>query len=322
MLNLSLSQKIHSHLQQTQRILIVPHQNPDGDAIGSMSALAEYLLNYLKKEVDVFCATAIPPNLKFIPHSHLIKTDESLFSQSNLDAIIVVDSGDLRYAGIHKYIKNHPAKIINIDHHPTNEQFGHFNLVNHRASSAAEVVVDFFKANQIKLNKNMATALLTGILTDTDNFTNGATTMRALNIAGELLRSGTNIRQINRWTLKNNSINTLKLWGVVLNRLEYNPIKDMAYTYLTRIDYQKYELDEKEVDGISNFMNTIGGVKVGLFLKETTDGKIKGSFRTTRDDVDVSAMAKKLNGGGHKKAAGFTVIGSDIQTVLNQILTA
>ena len=314
------SKTIHNHLNKAQKIILVPHQNPDGDALGSVGALAEYLLNYLKKEVSIFCATTIPQNLTFIPHTHLIQNDEELFNSKNIDTILVVDSGDLQYAGIHKFVKNHSATIINIDHHPTNKNYGHINLLNSEASSTTEIIYDFLKINRVSINPKIATALLTGIITDTGNFTNSATTFSALNISGKLLRCGANIGQINKHTLKNNSLSILKLWGILLNRLEYHTQKEMVYTYLTQEDYKKYKLDEKEVDGMANFMNIIGGVKVALFLKETEKGEIKGSFRTTHDDVDVSVLAKKFNGGGHKKAAGFTVEGN-METVLSQILT-
>jgi len=319
---LHVSKQIHSVLQEASHILLVPHQNPDGDAIGSVGALAEYLINQLQKKVDIFCLTAVPPSLHFVPHSHLVSSDELIWQVKTIDTILVVDSGDLRYAGINKFVKSHQAQIINIDHHPTNDNYGHINLINPSASSTAEIIFDFFQANNLKLNKQIATALLTGILTDTGNFTNGATSMRALNIASSLLKSGARIREINQWTLKNNTIDILKLWGIVLNRLEYDANKDLAYTYLTQADYKKFNLDEKEVEGISNFMNTVGGVKMGLFLKETTDGKIKGSFRTTYDDVDVSVLAKQFGGGGHKKAAGFTVENQTISSVLDRILTS
>jgi len=102
-------------------------------------------------------------------------------------------------------------------------------------------------------------------------------------------------------------------------RLTKKENSDMAYTYLTIKDLTQYGINDDDVEGISNFLNKLDGAKVSLFIKETADGKIKGSFRTTNDDVDVSALAKKMGGGGHKKAAGFTTDGT-IENVVNKII--
>ena len=93
----------------------------------------------------------------------------------------------------------------------------------------------------------------------------------------------------------------------------------MAYTYLTIKDLTEYGINDDDVEGVSNFLNKLDGAKISLFIKETADGKIKGSFRTTNDDVDVSALAKKMGGGGHKKAAGFTTDGT-IENVVDRII--
>ena len=119
--------------------------------------------------------------------------------------------------------------------------------------------------------------------------------------------------------VQNKSIDIIKLWGVILSRLNKKEEIDMAYTYLTIKDLVKYGIDDDDVEGISNFLNKLDGAKISLFIKETADGKVKGSFRTTHEDVDVSALAKKLGGGGHKKAAGFTADGT-IENVVNRII--
>lgn len=165
----------------------------------------------------------------------------------------------------------------------------------------------------------MATALLTGLITDTNNLTNSATSISAINTASQLIRLGGNLSTVNKWTVKNSSMAMLKIWGVILQRLEFIPDKEIAYTYLTRQDCQTAGLLEHQTEGVANFMNNISGVKASLFLKEVDNNQVKGSFRTTIDNVDVSAWAKKMGGGGHKKAAGFTATGS-IEQVLDKIL--
>ena len=313
------AKQINHHLLGAKKVVIVPHQNPDGDALGSAAALTDYLVS-LGKNPQIFCPAPILKKMQFLPYLERVIYTPAVFEDLSIDTIIVLDSGDLRYAGIDHLIKTHPADIINIDHHHTNERYGKINLVVPTASSTSEIVFNFFKHNHIGLNHKVATALLTGLVSDTDNFSNGATSSEALSIASELIRAGGNLNLINGWTLKNKTPDVLRLWGATLSRLTRHEGLDLAYTYLTREDLIKNNVSESESEGIANYLNNLDGVKISLILKETEDGKIKGSFRTTRDDTDVSALAKKLGGGGHKKAAGFTT-GGTIKEVLAKILT-
>ncbi len=309
---------IHQHLLKAKKIVVVPHQNPDGDALGAATAFYEYLLQ-LNKTAAIFCVTPATPTLQFLPHAAHTHTNPAVLTDSEVDTVVVVDSGDLRYAGIADFIKNHSATIICIDHHATNEQYGHFNLVNHHASSTCEIVYQYFHHNHISINKKMATSLLTGLTTDTGNFTNAATSAVALNVGSELIRSGGNFNLVTTATGKNKSINALRLWGKVLSRLVKHEASGITHTYVTAADLTECDVQESESEGIANFLNNLEDNRIALILKELPDGKIKGSFRTTRDDVDVSALAKKLGGGGHKKAAGFTTTGT-INEVLQKIL--
>ena len=310
------AQQIHDHIKNANKLALVSHPNPDGDTLGAAVAFAEYLQT-LGKEVRIFCATPASDKFGFLKNIHLVNNDPDVFTEQ--DTIVVVDCGDLRYAGVVNILKDHPATIINIDHHATNENFGHMNMVAVGAASTTEVVHNFFKFNNIRITPTMATALLTGLITDTDNFSNSATSHTSLVASSELLRLGANWTAIHRALVQNKSIAILKLWGLILSRLTKKENSDMAYTYLTIKDLTEHGINDDDVEGISNFLNKLDGAKISLFIKETADGKIKGSFRTTNDDVDVSALAKKMGGGGHKKAAGFTTDGT-IENVVNKII--
>lgn len=306
-------------MTHANKIVVVPHQHPDGDAIGAATAMHEYL-NGLGKKVTIFCATNVTDKLHFVPNSTHVTHDPKLFDDHTIDTVIVLDSGDLRYAGVAHLLANHPATIVNIDHHHTNEHFGHLNLVNSKAASTTEVLYHYFHHNHIPINGKMATSLLTGLTTDTGNFTNSATSAEALAVGGELIRSGGNYNLVNESTVRNKTVDSLRLWGKVLARLEKDERLSLTYTYITQADLAECSVHESESEGIANFLNNLENTAISLILKETADGNVKGSFRTTRDDVDVSAMAKKLGGGGHKKAAGFNVKGT-VQEVLQTILT-
>jgi phosphoesterase RecJ-like protein len=309
---------IHKHIKNAKKVLIVPHPNPDGDAMGSAAAFFEYVRSF-GVEATIFCATPPSPKLNFISRYATVYSDPEIFNNESFDTIVALDSGDLRYLGIEKYVENHPATLINIDHHATNENFGDINLVIPTAASTTEILFRFFRQNGIRITQKMATCLLTGLSTDTGNFTNSATTGDALRAGGELILSGGNFNLITTNTLKNKSIKSLQLWGKAFSRLTKDERQNLTYTYITQDDIKQVGASESEYEGISNFLNNLENTSITLLLTETTDGKVKGSLRTTRHDVDVSEIAKKFGGGGHKKAAGFTTDGT-IEGVLGKIL--
>ncbi len=318
-----IAKQIYNEIQGANKILLVPHQNPDGDAHGSVSCFSHYLRN-IGKPHSTYCMTDSTAKLNSLPHLVDISTDESVWEDDGHDLIIVLDSGDLKYAGVHDFIKNleHDPIIINIDHHPTNNYFGDINLVVEGASSTTEIIHGLLKYNNIKIDKNMAASLLTGLITDTENFTNPGTTQNSLKVASDLIKKGANFNTIKTWFLRDKTFASLKLWGVVFSRLEKHDIHEIVYTYITQKDLQENEADESEAEGIANFMNNLGDGKASLILKEKEDGNIKGSFRTTDDNFDVASIAKALGGGGHKKASGFTLNVRSIDDAFEKVWSA
>ncbi|MDD5043785.1 MAG: bifunctional oligoribonuclease/PAP phosphatase NrnA [Patescibacteria group bacterium] len=305
----TLQGKFFNLINAASRILVVSHQRPDGDTLGANFALCLFLES-LNKVFSSFCLHPLPAQFNFLPFSHKLKNDIEIFA-GGADLIIILDSGDLRYAGIEEQIKNLKTKavIVNIDHHPTNENFGDLNIVNPGASSTTEILFYLFEVGRIPISRPMATCLLTGILTDTSNFSNPATTADSLNVAAKLLSSGVILGEILPHILKNKSVAGLKVWGEVLSRLKITA-NGLAVTFVTRRDIEENSIDEEAVSGISNFLNNLSGVKAAMFIKEELGGQLRINLRTSHDDVDVSRLAKFFGGGGHKKAAGFAIKGS------------
>jgi len=298
--------KLFRLIQKAERILICAHQKPDGDTLGATTSLFNWLVRE-QKDVSAFCKNTIPDQFCFLDSAHCISHDPHIFAQS-FDLIIVMDSGNLQYCGIEDLLAQHESSptIVNIDHHPTNKQFGDVNIIITTASSTAEIVARFYSANSIHVDHKMATSILTGLLTDTWNFSNGATNAETMNIGSRMLSAGARFSDIQQNIHRVHRVDTLHLWGRVLDRLRVHPSLDVAVTYILAKDL--VGLSEDAESGISNFLNSmLGAHETILVLTEKLDGTVKGSLRSIRRDI--SLLAQSLGGGGHARAAGFTIQG-------------
>lgn len=298
--------RVHEAIRRANRILLVAHKKPDGDTLGSSSSVFNWLLRE-GKDVTAFCLDAPPKVFRYLDNVHRYTNDPAVFDRT-YDLVIVFDSGDLRYCGVDQFIHRIPQGyvLVNLDHHVTNVNFGHINIVLLDASSTAEVVHRFYEANNIFIDPKMATSLLTGLLTDTTSFSNAATNPVTVDAASKLLAAGARHMDIVKHLMHDKTVDSLKLWGIVLSRLRYDTKHDVVSTYLLNTDSTNVSTDI--IEGVSNFLNAVTqGTDTVLFLRELPDNQIKGSFRSV--NRDVSKVARLMGGGGHKKAAGFTVKG-------------
>jgi len=309
-MNQILINKLEQLILVARKILIMVHQKPDGDALGSGLAFSEFL-DTLGKANDFFSLGPIASSADFLPGRKKIKSDFGKIALSDYDLLIILDCGDLKQTGIETELRALPPNlpIINIDHHRTNENFGVLNILDPESSSTAEIVFALFETLNFPISKDAATLLLTGLITDTANFSNPATTFASLEAAGKLLSRGAKLGEISSNVLQNKSLDVLKFWGIILSRLSENKELGVVTTVITKEDLDLANLDEEALDGVTNFLNNLKGAKIVLVLKALEDGKIKGSFRTTTPGIDVSRLAKTFGGGGHAKAAGFTIPG-------------
>ncbi len=303
-----IAQQIYNALLEAEHILLVPHKNPDGDALGSVTALAEFF-EHIGKPFTIFCATEIPDNLRFLEHTDSITTNQNLWDGNKQYSLVLVDTGDLKHAGIDTLIPRlkHKPTIINIDHHATNQQYGTYNLVIEGASSTTEVLYLFFRYNNIEISPEIATSLMTGLITDTGNFSNAGTSRNALAIASDLSKKHASIQDIRNHIFKNKSVDALRLWGKILSRLTLHTEHNIAYTYFTQKEIEDHKVTEEELDGVANLLNHLNEGDAIMVLRERKEGGVKASMRTTKDHVDVSIIAQTFGGGGHKKAAGFSL---------------
>jgi len=304
----TISQAIYRLVQEAQNILVIAHQKPDGDTLGSNLAFYNYLKK-IGKKVDSFCVHPAPSHLAFLPSSHLINNDPIIFDKK-YELILVLDSSNLEYAGVDKFMTKLPAgyTLVNIDHHQSNLNFGHINLVITEASSTNEVVYRLFKDWGIDWDANIATCIACGLITDTGGFRNPATNYHTLRAAADLKSKGANLHKIINHALNNININNLRLWGRALERLKMVAEHNLIYTFLTEKDFADCGTDESAVDGISNFLHILKEGKIILVLRQSSPEIIKGSLRTT-SSIDLTKLAGLFGGGGHKKASGFSLSG-------------
>ncbi len=306
-----IEQQIIEKLEEANNILIVCHRNPDADTLGAAAAFSSYIKDQLKN-LYVFCTDPIPDYLNNFNQILNLSNNITQDYLNKFDLILCLDCGEIKQTGIADLITNRQQQIfvINIDHHFTNDNFGNLNLVDPVASSTSEITYKLFKNQKIKLTKQALDLLLTGIMADTTFFSNGATTQTSLSISSELMSNGADIKTVLKNIWKNKDVNTLKFWGEIFSRLEFNEKYGIAYTIITQDDLRQNKLTEEAIGGMSNFLTNLYQPNIILVLRETEDSKIKGSLRTTKDNIDVSSLAQMLGGGGHKKAAGFTIDGN------------
>lgn len=305
------NKEAYNLINQAKNILVTTHQAPDGDAIGSICAIT-LLLKNLKKNFTAII-DSLPDTYEFIPGTHhLSLLEESTIILKNIDLIITLDFNEISRSPLHEILieaQNNNIPFINIDHHQANSNFGTVNLVNKNESSTTCLLHKFFCDNNLSITPDIATALLTGILTDTDHLSNSSTTPYTVSAASHLLIHGAHLYRITQNTRGNKTINTMNLWGEALNKLQHNKKWNIAYTIITQQDLKKYNVTSEAIEGIPNFLTSLHNLNAILVLKETEEHTLKGSLRTTNKTIDVAELAKHLGGGGHKKAAGFSING-------------
>ncbi len=296
-------------VKKSQRIIVVSHANC-GDATGAVTA-CRLVLEAQGKEVLPCLPAPVPKTFSFLPGTEAIVTDPRLVDFDGYDLLLCVDAGEPHMTGLADRWDARPQGLttVNFDHHLTNSDYGDLNLVDRSAPATCAMLYQWFEHAHYPIDQKVATCLLTGLLTDTGLFVNAATNEAALATAARLLLKGALVSEVLQKVAHNKTLTELKLWGRALERLQEDPEQGLVSTAITQADLKELGGTAESLEGVANFLTELEGYRAVLVLKEQADGTVKGSLRTTRDDVDVAAMAKTFGGGGHKKAAGFTVAG-------------
>jgi bifunctional oligoribonuclease and PAP phosphatase NrnA len=287
------------------RFLLTTHENPDGDALGSLLA-THRILEALGKDSVMFLAAKefpLPVEYRFLPL-------EEVFHEPPADIadrlVVFLDCGNIDRTPV-DFLRNGQNKVINIDHHHDNTRFGSINLVDVDASSTAEIVYDLAGVLDIELTPEIANALYVGLVTDTGKFMYENTDARSHRMAAGLIEAGVQVNDVYRRLYEHAPIEKLKLLALALGKISLLDDGRLAVTYISAQDYAATGSSEALTEGIIDHLRTIDATQVAAVVRDQADGRAarKVSMRSTDGRVDVSAIARVTGGGGHRRAAGF-----------------
>ncbi|MFH1218622.1 MAG: DHH family phosphoesterase [Candidatus Peregrinibacteria bacterium] len=300
--------KMKDALIGAQKICIISHRGPDGDAVGANLAM-RMGLEALGKEVVSACVDPVPADSQFMKGADRFVTD---FNYEDFDVIAAVDCGHEKLMVYHETkpeLMSGDKPLINIDHHGSNSEFGTINVVDPNSCATCMILYKFFGFCGWRITIDIANCLLAGIYFDTGGMMHSNTTAEVFRVAGELIKMGANVGRISKELFHTTPVNKLRLWGRILERAYVNE-EGVTVSAVGMNDYESTGAGPKDTGGAIDYLNAVPGSKYCVLLSEDEGGKVKGSLRTQREDVNLSEVAGKWGGGGHAKASGFGVAGT------------
>lgn len=311
--------KIVEKIRDVSKILIISHRKPDADTLGSAIALKFWLVR-AEKEVDLACIDRPSLTFSFFP---FIKQFKAEFNLSSYDLLIFADVGASYMTNFHFVypdLFNDREKIINIDHHASNDRFGAINLIDSAAASTTLILYRFFTYLGFEISRDVATCLLAGLYGDTGSFMHSNTSVEAFRVASDLVNLGAKIDDITSSMFRSNKISTLRLWGKVLENIKLTD--DMIVMgVVKKQDFKRTNTSPDQLSGVIDYLNMVPNSKFAVLISEDRKGNVKGSFRTRSENLDLSRIAATFGGGGHFKASGFSLQGKLIEEVSCKIVS-
>ena len=307
----SIMETIKSH----DNFLIVSHINPDGDTIGAALAMA-LILDQYGKTYQIVNESEIPEKYKFLPLTEQIKMPDQL--QEVFSHIITVDCADEQRigTGVKEKIDCNYQTWINIDHHPTNTDFGTVNLVDPHAASTTVIIYELMKKLELSFDYNISICLYTGLMTDTGSFKYSNTTAKVHMIAADLISYGIDVNDIFDRIYETMSLGKLRFLQSALATINVDQTGKIAWIDLDMQKSSNSIVDD--VDGLVDYPRGIEGVEVAIAFKIIETKKIKVSLRSKKY-VDVSRIACEFNGGGHRRASGC-MLAESLEVARNKII--
>lgn len=293
-------------LKESYRVLLTCHRNPDGDAIGSELGLAE-LADKIGVEAVIINRDETPANLRLLPGADRILVTDKLPEDfpAAYDLVITVECPELERAGFGGLTQ---LPILNIDHHPTNSGYGVVNYLDEESPAVGEMVWHLYRELGVQPTVDAATNLFTALSTDTGDFRYSNATGRAFRAGAELVEAGAEPSRVANWIHNNRSLASVRLLGESLRTLRLMCEGSLALITADADAFRRANAGPEDTEETVNVPRSIGGVDAVAYFKQWEPGVVRVSLRS-RGDVDVSAIAEKFGGGGHKNAAGCTVTG-------------
>lgn len=306
---------ILEEIKNANTIAILVHENPDGDAIGSATAM-HLALKQLGKDSDVIIPE-YPKEFEFLPGAEDIIKESSVESY---DLVLTLDCATVKLLnGCTKYFENAKTKIV-IDHHSSNTMFADYNYVDQEAPACAQLLLVVFSYFKIEVNKEIGTCILTGIITDTGGFKYEGVTAETFRFVAGLCEKGVKVSKVYQKVFASKTRAKFDLHRIALNRVEFLENGKIAFTYITKKDEEQVGAKNGDYDGIVENGREVEGVEVSVFLRETDKG-IKVSLRS-KEYVDVSKIAMIFGGGGHVRAAACKMQNGTIEQIKNQLVNS
>ncbi len=302
-------------LRRAETVNLACHVNPDGDALGSLLATALGLRQLGKKVYPTWGAAPaqVPASYAFLPGTDLLVQPDDLPA---CDAFVALDCGVAHRLGSVEKMAKSCDPLINVDHHPGNDEFGTINVVVVDASSTAELVARLLTELGVELDKDIATALYVGIVTDTGRFQYSNSTPDTLRLAADLLSLGVDAPAIAQEVYESSPFGYLKLVGRVLDRAVLHEEARFVYSWIRLADLKDAGVSADETDGLIDLVRSTRAADVAAMFKEQRDGSWRVSMRSK--GRSVGELARARGGGGHDLAAGFTA--PDIEATAASLL--
>lgn len=293
---------LREELSHASNVLIGTHLNPDGDALGSALAVSLYL-DTLKIKSEIVCHHEAPRNLRFLPHVNRVKFEPR---EEKYDLGIILDLDSLERLGRTEPFFASCQRIVVIDHHIPHAAPGDLRIVDTSASATALILTRLLIELKAKISPEMATCLLTGIVTDTGSFRFRNTTPEALSLSAYLLECGGDLNLVSEEVFQSKTLSSVKLLGHTLEVMRLACDNEIAWSALSARDFELAQARDEDTEGFVNEMLAITSVQIAALLREPKPGKIRCSLRS-RGNFDVAEVARHFGGGGHRNAAGCTL---------------
>ncbi len=288
-------------IDDSKSVYVVAHVNPDGDAIGSTFAIYA-AMKKLGKDVHVVMPS-YSTVFEFLP---FVDTSVDKVEEDEYDLLIALDSSDYTRLAMSTDDYNKAKKVIMLDHHQISKPYGDFRYINDNKSSASEIAYLFIKYLGVEIDKEMATLLYTGIMTDTGSFNYSNANADTFRATAELLDCGAESVYVCKKLNDTMKEAKLKLIGKTIDNMEVFYNGKLRYSFVSYEEIHALGINDEDSEGMTNYLRSVEGTEVAVYVRGRSDGTNKVSMRSG-GNIDVSEIAIAFGGGGHPRAAGYTM---------------